>query len=170
MDGIDILRICSRIPAYLDLLLGYTFLGVIFASLRDRRRSVMWYADWGRDTTRAVEVIPGSCILAPRDLLVRLGTFDERLKLYFPEDDLCRRILQDGREVHFLSDAVLLHEEHASTRQAQRLASRVYFDDLIAFAGKWHGGAAALLLRLLVTPTRAAMDIAQRLRGERDKF
>jgi GT2 family glycosyltransferase len=130
----------------------------------------MWYADWGRDSTRAVEVIPGSCILAPSDILTALGTFDKRLKLYFPEDDLCRRILQSGYEVHFLSDAVLRHEEHASTRQAQRLASRIYFDDLIAFTGKWHGGAAALLLRLLVIPTRYAMDMAQRLRGERKEF
>lgn len=170
LDGVNILRICSRVPAYLDLLLGYTFLGVIFAPLRDRRRARMWYADWERDTTRAVEVIPGSCILAPRALLLELGTFDPRLKLYFPEDDLCRRLLLAGYEVHFLADALLLHEEHASTRQAQRLASQVYFDDLIAFTRKWHGALAALLLRLLVIPTRYAMDFAQRLRGERATF
>ncbi len=169
-DGDDILRICSRVPGYLDLLLGYTFLGVIFAPVRDRRRARMWYADWGRDTSRAVEVIPGSCILAPRALLAQLGTFDTRLRLYFPEDDLCRRIRQAGYEVHFLAEARLLHEEHASTRQAQRLASRVYFDDLIAFARKWHGAAAARLLWLLVIPTRWAMDAAQRLRGERDQY
>lgn len=169
-DGGEILRICSRAPAYLDLLLGYTFLGAIFAPWRNRRRARMWYADWERDTTRAVEVIPGSCILAPRDLLLKLGTFDARFRLYFPEDDLCRRILQAGYEVHFLADALLLHEEHASTRQAQRLASRVYFDDLIAFARKWHGAPAALLLWLLVIPTRFAMDIAQQLRGEQGTF
>ncbi|MCC6802460.1 MAG: glycosyltransferase family 2 protein [Anaerolineae bacterium] len=170
MDGGEILRICSRVPGYLDLLLGYTFLGVIFAPVRDRRRAAMWYAAWERDTTRAVEVIPGSCILAPRDRLRELGTFDTRLKLYFPEDDLCRRMLQAGYEVHFLADARLLHEEHASTRQAQRLTSRIYFDDLIVFARKWHGATATLLLRLLVIPTRWAMDTAQRLRGERDQY
>jgi N-acetylglucosaminyl-diphospho-decaprenol L-rhamnosyltransferase len=170
MNRDQVLRICSRGMPYFDLLLGYTFLGVIFAPIRDRRRAQMWYADWGRDTDRAVEVLPGSCILAPRDLLVKLDTFDERLKLYFPEDDLCRRILLEGRELHFLSEAVLLHEEHASTRQAQRLASRIYFDDLIAFTSKWYGTPAALLLKLLVIPTRYGMDIAQRLRGEQDKF
>ena len=164
------LRICSRVPGYLDLLLGYSFLGVIFAPVRDHRRARMWYSDWPRDSTRPVEVIPGSCILARRDLLLLLGTFDERLKLYFPEDDLCRRILLEGREIHFVADALLLHEEHASTRQAQRLASQIYFDDLIVFARKWHGSAAAWLLKALVLPTRAAMDAAQRLRGERSSF
>src|SRR6185369_11000593 len=73
-DG-EILRICSQVPRYLDLLLGYTFLGVIFAPVRDRRRAVMWYADWQRDSNRAVEVIPGSCIMARRDLLNSFGTF-----------------------------------------------------------------------------------------------
>jgi GT2 family glycosyltransferase len=170
MDGSEILRICSRVPQYLDLLLGYSFLGVIFAVWRDRRRAQMWYANWERDTTRAVEVIPGSCILAPRALLDRLGTFDQCFRLYFPEDDLCRRILREGCEIHYLADAVLLHEEHASTRQAQRLASQIYFDDLIAFARKWHGGLAAMLLMLLVIPTRAAIEIAQRMRGERSSF
>jgi GT2 family glycosyltransferase len=170
MDGATVLRICSKVPEYLDLLLGYTFLGVIFAAVRDRRRAEMWYADWGRETNRAVDVIPGSCILAARETLARLGPFDERLKLYFPEDDMSKRILAEGREIHFVADAVLLHEEHASTRQAQRLASRVYFDDLIAFTRKWHGAFAAALLAALVIPTRVAMDAAQRLRGERDKF
>lgn len=170
MDGVAVLRICSTVPAYLDLLLGYTFLGVIFAAVRDRRRAEMWYAGWGRETTRAVEVIPGSCIMAARETLAQLGPFDKRLKLYFPEDDMSKRILAEGREIHFVADAVLLHEEHASTRQAQRLASRVYFDDLVVFTRKWHGVFAALLLAALVIPTRVAMDAAQRLRGERDKF
>lgn len=170
MDGATVLRICSQVPEYLDLLLGYTFLGVLFAAVRDRRRAEMWYTGWERETTRAVEVIPGSCIMAARETLARLGPFDERLKLYFPEDDMSKRILAEGREIHFLAEAVLLHEEHASTRQAQRLASRVYFDDLIAFTRKWHGAFAAALLAALVIPTRVAMDAAQRLRGERDKF
>ena len=170
MDGGEVLKICSRAPHYLDLLLGYTFLGVIFAPIRDRRRAQMWYADWKRDSSRAVEVIPGSCILARRDLLNRFGTFDTRLKLYFPEDDLCKRMIAAGLEIHFIAEAVLLHAEHASTKQAQRLSSQIYFDDLIAFTSKWYGGAAALALRLLVIPTRTAMDIVQRRRGEKDKF
>lgn len=163
-------RTCSRVPGYADLLLGYTFLGVILAPLRDRLRRRMWYDGWERDTTRAVEVIPGSCIMARRDLLHRLGTFDTALKLYFPEDDLCRRMLATGAEIHLVAEALLLHEEHASVKQAQRLASRIYFDDLITYARKHYGALAALILRLLVIPTRTGMDWMQRLRGERDSF
>ncbi len=169
MRGLDgaLQRTCSRVPRFADLLLGYTFLGVLLSGWRARRRTEMWYAGWDRDTSRAVEVVPDSCMMSPRALLAQIGVFDESLRLYFTEDDICRRILDAGFAVHFLAGAHILHEEHASTRLVQRLASQVYFDDLITFTRKWYGGAAALLLHALVIPTRALMDAAQRLRGER---
>lgn len=163
-------RTCSKVPRYLDLLLGYTFLGVPLAFWRERRRAEMWYLGWARDTTRSIEVAPGSNLMARRDLLVQLGGMNTALKLYFPEDDLCKRILDAGYEVHFVGGALLLHEEHASVKQAQRLASRIYFDDLITFTKTWYGGAAGEVLRWLVIPTRWGMEIAQRLRGEKDAF
>lgn len=157
----------SRAPRYVDLLLGYTFLGTLLAPWRDRRRRAMWYTGWDRTTTRPVEVIPDSSLLAATSLLQQLQGFDETFKLYFTEDDICRRILATGREIHFLAEAEIVHEEHASTSQVQRLASQVYFDDLIVYARKYSGPLAAAILRALVAPTRWGMDLAQRLRGER---
>jgi GT2 family glycosyltransferase len=158
---------CSRVPRYLDLLLGYTFLGVILAPWRDRRRTAMWYSGWDRNSDRAVEVIPDSCMLLPTPLGRQIGMYDTQLKLYFTEDDICKRIIAAGYEVHFVAGALVLHEEHASVSQVQRLASQVYFDDLIAFSRKYYGGLATLFLQTLMWPTRRAMDAAQRLRGER---
>ncbi|MDZ4768503.1 MAG: glycosyltransferase family 2 protein [Chloroflexota bacterium] len=170
MRGLDraLQRTCSRAPRFVDLLLGYTFVGVLLSGWRERRRAVMWYGSWERDLTRPVEVAPGSCILARREVIAAVDGFDARLRLYFTEDDLCRRIVDAGYAIHFLADGMILHEEHASIRLVQRLASRIYFDDLIVYAHKWMGGAAALLLRALIVPTRVAMDMAQRARGERN--
>ena len=84
-DGGEMLRICSRVPALprsaARLHLSRRDLRAPGATAAAPR---MWYADWGRDTTRAVEVIPGSCILAPRDLLLRLGTFDDAPQALLP--------------------------------------------------------------------------------------
>jgi hypothetical protein len=157
----------SRVPGYADLLLGYTFLGLLLRPWRDSRRRRMWFAGWSRDTTRPVEVIPDSNLMAPLALIRQIGAFDETLKLYFTEDDICRRILDAGYEIHFVAGATLTHEEHASTSQVQRLASQVYFQDLIQFSRKHYGAARTRLLRALIWPTRLAMDWAQRLRGER---
>jgi GT2 family glycosyltransferase len=165
-DG-RIQRICSRQSQYADLLLGYTFLGALLPAWRDRRRAAMWYADWDRTTGRAVEVIPHSCKMGPTALFREAGIFDPRLRLYFTDDDGCWSLRERGYSIHFLAETFVLHEEHASVSQVQRLASELYFSDLVAYCRKRFGLARAALLRLLTIPTRTGMDIAQRLRGER---
>ncbi|MBI1276631.1 MAG: glycosyltransferase [Anaerolineaceae bacterium] len=158
---------CSRVPAYIDLLLGYTFLGVLLKSWRDRRRHVMWYTGWNRDSGQSIEVGPGSNLLCTHTVIEQIAGFDEQLKLYFTEDDLCKKILDAGFEIHFVEGALLLHEERASTSQIWRMASYIYFEDLLIFCRKYYGDTRAFVLRALMLPTRIAMNIAQRLRGER---
>ncbi|NLF75696.1 MAG: glycosyltransferase family 2 protein [Chloroflexi bacterium] len=150
-------RNCSRLAAYTDMLFDYTLLGLIFARWRARRRQWMWYADWDRLSDYSVEVAPDSNLMVRRSVLDEVQHYDEGLKLYFTEDDLCRRILEHGHEIHYVAGATLIHAEHASTTKVQRLATQVYFDDLIAYARKYFGRARALLLGALIFPTRAAM-------------
>ena len=152
-------RTCSRFPGYADALLSYTLLGVLLPRWRERRRRAMWYEGWERDSTRAIEVAPGSCLMARRAILAQFGYFDERLKLFFTDDDLCRRILGTGAAIHYVADYWLVHDEHASIDQVPRLTQRVYFEDLLAYTRKYHGMAAAWLLAALLVPTRIGMAL-----------
>ena len=156
----------SRVPRYADLLLAHTLLGVLLAPWRTRGRARMWFAGWHRDSTRAVEVVPGSNLMAPLALIRKVGAYDERFQLYFAEDDLCRRLRDAGYEIHFVADTWLTHEESASVRQVRRLATQVYFDDLLRFSHKHYGSRRTALLRGALWPTRRAMAVVQRLRGE----
>lgn len=156
-------RNCSRRATYADLVLGYTFVGALLPGWRDRRRARMWYAEWDRESDREVEIAPGSNILARRAVLMQIGGFDERLKLYFTEDDLGVRIAAQGCAIRYIAGATIVHDEHASTIPIQRLATRIYFDDLITYARLHFGAARARLLAALVRPTRAAIALRQRL-------
>ncbi|MBN1680495.1 MAG: glycosyltransferase family 2 protein [Anaerolineae bacterium] len=162
-DG-TVQSICSRSAGFVDNLLGYTVLGVLFSGWRERRRRVMWYDGWHRDTTRPVEVAPGSCLMVRRALLQQIDYFDERLKLFFTDDDLCRQIRNTGAAIHFVADATIIHDEHASLDKVPRLTTHVYFRDLIRYTRKYSGVAAAVVMAVLVLPTRAAMLIKQSLR------
>ncbi len=157
---------CSRLAQFHDLLLDYTLLGALLRPLRKGRQAVMWYADWDRLSDHPVEVAPDSNLMMRRVLVERLGGYDERLKLYFTEDDICRRIWQAGSEVHYVAAAEIIHEEHTSVRKVQRMATRVYFDDLMTYTRIWWSAGHAALLSGLSFPTRAAMDVAHRLRGQ----
>jgi hypothetical protein len=160
-------RNCSRLAGYTDLLLGYTFLGVPLKFWRDQRRQQMWYADWDRESDQAVEVAPDSNLMVRRVILEQINAFDEDFKLYFTEDDICFRIRQTGKAVHYVAGATIVHDEHASTSQVQRLATHVYFNDLIAFTRKYYGQWRAKLLAALILPTRSAMLIVQSLKKRR---
>lgn len=153
----------SRLAGYADFVLSYTLVGAILRGWRERRRRRMWYDGWGRDSTRPIEVAPGSFLMARRDILARIGGFDERLKLFFTDDDLCRRILATGAAIHYVAGYWLVHDEHASIDQVPRLTQRVYFEDLLAYTRKYHGGPAAWLLAALLIPTRIGMALKRRM-------
>ncbi len=158
-------RNCSRFNTYSDLLAAYTLLGVLFPGWRARRRRAMWYDDWDRTTTRPVEVAPGSCLMARRALLAQVDYFDERLKLFFTDDDLCRKLIGTGAEIHYVAEAAIIHDEHTSLKQTPRLSQRIYWADLLAYTRKYFGAASAMLLAGLLMPTRSGMALKRRLRG-----
>lgn len=152
----------SRFPAFGDLLLAYSGVGVLFPGWRERRRRRMWYADWDRESTRAIEVAPGSCLMVRREILAAIGGFDEALKLFYTDDDLCRQIRQTGAAIHYVAEATIIHDEHASVDQVPRTTRRVYFEDMLAYAQKYHGRLAAGVLAIALGPTRLAMELKRR--------
>ena len=66
---------CSMTPRYMDLLLGYTFIGAILSGWRDSRRSMMFYDGWQRDSIKSIEVAPDSNLMCPREVLLDIGIF-----------------------------------------------------------------------------------------------
>ncbi len=141
-DG-TIQRTCSRVPTYRYLLLNHTPLGWLLPQVKRRLAARHWYAEWDRTTDKDIEVMPGSCTLMRREDI----KLDDQLLLYFPEDDLSRRI--NGKR-RFLASAVIMHYEKAATQSW--LATRVYFQDMLHYVRVHHGITAALLLWLLSRP------------------
>lgn len=152
-------RNCARFPTFDLLLLDHTFLAVL--PRRRKLRANAWYADWDRLSEREVAVIPGSLILMSRDVFRTVGGFDERFRLYFAEDDWCYRVKQAGFKTMYAPLGGVIHPESSSVRQIQRLARRIYFEDLAAYAGKYFGPRKAQCLRILSWPTRLGLDLAQ---------
>ena len=144
---------CSKVPSYPSLLLNYTALGYLFPAAKNRVRSDLLYADWDRNSSRVVEVIPGSCMLMRR----RDIRLDDDLLLYFPEDTLARR---HRRRAYFLVDAKIEHHEKSSTRT--RLATTIFFRDLFVYCRKHHGTLSMLLLWCLSRPIYWAMWLKNR--------
>jgi GT2 family glycosyltransferase len=70
----------------------------------------------------AVDWVPGAYSIVRRDLLERVGYFDERFFLYYEEVDLCRRIKAAGYEVWYWPDLVVVHLGGESSKTVKRLS------------------------------------------------
>jgi GT2 family glycosyltransferase len=75
------------------------------------------------------EWVSGACMLLPRDVLERLGGFDDDFFLYSEDIDICRRVHDLGLQVRYEPAVAAVHEGGASAPRADLLpvlaASRV---------------------------------------------
>jgi hypothetical protein len=150
-------RNCARRWTFSELALEHSIAGFVLPGRRERSRRHHWYADWDRTTEKDVDVVPGSCMMVRRDVLDRVGVFDERLRLYFAEDDWCARIRNAGFRIVYAPIGSVVHPEGASTEAVAGLARRLYFDDMIRYAAMHFGRMSAGCLWILTRPTIWAM-------------
>lgn len=74
-----------------------------------------------------VDVISGCAMLVRRDLLLRIGAFDEEYFMYFEDTDLCERIRRAGYRIVYLPAATIVHLGGQSTVKQQEW-SRIQYE------------------------------------------
>ena len=142
---------------------GSTFARTLF--LHHVFRRARWTDDLIRDgaaydSARSTEWLSGACILARRDVLERLGGWDDDFFLYGEDIDLCTRIWNDGFEILFDPAAEAVHVGGASADRS-RLAP-VLAESRIRYARKHRGERAALLIRAALALDALARILAGR--------
>ena len=78
---------------------------------------------------RAVAWLPATCLMLHRELLTRLGGFDEAFFLYWEDVDLSFRCVAAGGDLVIRHDLVVIHDEGGTQqrRNARALSARYYF-------------------------------------------
>ena len=77
-----------------------------------------WMLDtWSHDRPRRVPWVVGAALALRREAFEAVGGFDERIRMYFEEPDLCLRLLRAGWQTHFAPVTDIVHVEGASTQQ-----------------------------------------------------
>ncbi len=89
-------------PVYRRTPLGRTARGKV--ALRDYLMT-----DWDHAETRDVDWLLGACIMMRREVLQKIGLFDDRFFLYFEDTDLCRRVWEAGYRVVYFPDSRIIH-------------------------------------------------------------
>jgi GT2 family glycosyltransferase len=133
----------SRFTTFGYLVLNYTFLGKLYRWFLPRAwqalQDWLWYADWDRRTAREIDVLPGSALIARRDVWRAAGYFDLRLKMYFSDDYFSRRVQALGLRTLYLPSDGILHYESSSAKQVSARALTLYLRDLVVYTALVHG-------------------------------
>lgn len=126
----------KRHPTVLDLLLRRTPDHILarwpWAQARMARYQML---DVGYDAPCPVEFVSGCCMFFRRDILQRLGGFDERFFLYFEDDDLTRRV-NCISEAWYCPDAVITHRWDRASAQSAAMF-RVLVESAVKYFTKW---------------------------------
>lgn len=99
---------CRRFPSPMNYLFSrYSLLTRLFPNNPFSRRFLL--TDWSHDAIREVDWVSGCCMLVRRELLEKLGLFDEGYPLFFEDVDLCFRARNAGWKVVYFPGAEIAH-------------------------------------------------------------
>ena len=105
-----------------------------------------------RELARPVPWILGAALVFRRETLEGLGGFDENFFMYFEEVDLCYRLFSQGKQIHFVPEAEIIHVGGGSTTQRRTWAHIQFFASLAQFYRKHYS---SLMLTEMVFSVKA---------------
>lgn len=74
-------------------------------------------ANWNWESERVIDVAEDSCFLLRRAALDEIGLYDERMLLYYTEDDLCQRLRRANWQVMYNPDVQIVHGKSQTARR-----------------------------------------------------
>lgn len=113
--------------------------------------------DWGHDSVRECDWVPGCYYLVRKVVIDQVGLFDPRFFLYYEEVDHCKRVKAAGWQVVFYPHTTVVHiggesaKSDAEISASGRQISDLQIESEMLYFRK-HFGLRGLLLHLMLTP------------------
>lgn len=102
------------------------------------------------DQINSVDAISGSCMFLSKDLFHELGGFDEQFFMFGEDLDLCFRIWQTGKEVHYVPTTQIIHYQGESVKTAPYDSINAFYNAMILFAEKHFSTGQGFMTKLAI--------------------
>ena len=132
-----------RFPKVLIPLYRRTFVGKLPFARKSLDHYLMSEAD--HNVTQEVDWLFGAYLLVSRELIQKIGMFDERFFMYFEDLDLCRRSWEAGYSVWYVAEVELVHYHQRMSAASSgflsilRKGTRVHLASGIKYFAKYLG-------------------------------
>lgn len=74
----------------------------------------------------SVEVVSGSCMFFRADVFCEIGGFDTTFFLYCEEEDICKRVIDNGYKIVVLPQVKIYHKSGGSTQKSFQIKREYY--------------------------------------------
>lgn len=139
---------CFMFPSLLNLVLMTTYLYKVFPKSPFFGRAHMTW--WDRADAREVEVVTGCFMLVRREVIEKVGGFDEAYFFTGEEADWCRRIGRAGWKLMFTPSARIIHLDGATSKSLGWRTDALQTRGTIQLFRSHYGRAQALLAEWLL--------------------
>lgn len=116
-----------------------------------------------RRTTFEIEIGCDAFLMVRADLMQKIQGYDEKLYLYYTENDLCLRIKNSGYKIVHFGDAKVIHTVSASAAVLGSRKTAIYYRDLFNFYKKNQSIFFGTILYVLLKIERIFLDMRQKL-------
>ncbi|MEA2064293.1 MAG: glycosyltransferase family 2 protein [Gemmatimonadota bacterium] len=114
------------------------------------------YGNLPESAAHSIDSASGSFMLFERQVLDRIGGFDERFFMYAEDLDWCRRARQEGFGIYYYPAAVVVHLGRASSRQRPLRSLWHLHRTAVQYMAKYHSADYSFLLRTILATALAA--------------
>jgi len=109
--------------------------------------------DWGTNEVLSVDWVSGACLFVRRSAFEQVGGFDERMFLYFEDNDLCFRLRRAGWEILYNPRVKVTHIGGASAC-GDELRRKYYYEGLLYFYSKHYSAVKRTALKFMLAVYR----------------
>jgi GT2 family glycosyltransferase len=102
------------------------------------------------NTTNAVDVLAGAFIMVQKNILDKIGSFDESFFMYGEDVDLSYRIQQAGYKNYYFADTTIIHFKGESTKRGSLNYVRMFYKAMSQFVTKHYGQSKASTFNLFI--------------------
>ncbi len=93
----------------------------------------------------------GTCIMTRREVLDQVGNFDERFFMYGEDVDLCKRIIDGGWKIYYLSEAEIIHlVAGASNGASSQFSTLMMCESISQLMQKYYGNFGKISYKLVI--------------------
>ncbi len=161
-----------RFPTVSTIFFRYTYLGQVINRRLYHGRALkdFFYGDKTFERTEVIEQPGATCLWMRRSLIEKIGLFDEQFPILFNDVDLCKRIWNEGYEIHVLADAHITHYGGTNIRKlSQEQFSQIAFDGILNYFKKHHGFVRTTLVYFSISGNRSR-KYEFKLQGQADSM